>query len=67
MGNDLSRQSSNQQSSDPDAGKSPEGLLAEAFRRDLGVTMDPQALRIFIRWRWDRVQKLAHKIHDGQS
>jgi len=27
--------------------------------------MDPQALRIFIRWRWDRIQKLAHKIHDA--
>lgn len=48
---------------DPDVGKSPEQLLAEAFKRDLGVTMDPMALRIFIRWRWDRVQKLAHKIH----
>lgn len=52
-------------SNDPDAGKSAEQLLAEAFRKDLGVVMDPQALRIFIRWRWDRVQKLAHKIHDA--
>lgn len=51
------------QSSDPDAGKSAEQLLAEAFKKDLGVTLDPQALRIFIRWRWDRIQKLAHKIH----
>lgn len=53
------------QGTDPDAGKSPEQLLSEAFKRDLGVVMDPQALRIFIRWRWDRVQKLAHNIHDG--
>lgn len=43
----------------------PEQLLANAFKHDLGVTMDPQALRIFIRWRWDRVQKLAHQIHDA--
>lgn len=42
----------------------PEVLLAQAFKTDLGVTIDPQALRIFLRWRWDRVQKLAHKIHD---
>jgi len=48
-----------------DSGKSPEHLLADAFQKDLGVTIDPQALRIFIRWRWDRVQKLAHKIHDA--
>lgn len=45
--------------------RAPEVILAEAFKRDLGVIMDPQALRIFIRWRWDRVQTLAHKIHDG--
>lgn len=44
--------------------RAPEVILAEAFKLDLGVTMDPQALRIFIRWRWDRIQKLAHKIHD---
>lgn len=43
----------------------PEVILAEAFKKDLGVTIDPQALRIFIRWRWDRIQKLAHAIHDA--
>lgn len=48
-----------------ETGKSPEQLLADAFRRDLGVTFDPQALRMFIRWRWDRIQKLAHEIHDA--
>ena len=45
--------------------REPEVILAEAFKKDLGVTMDPQALRIFIRWRWDRIQALAHKIHDA--
>lgn len=45
--------------------RAPEVILAEAFKKDLGVAMDPQALRIFIRWRWDRIQKLAHKIHDA--
>jgi len=45
--------------------RAPEVILAEAFKKDIGVTMDPQALRIFIRWRWDRIQKLAHSIHDA--
>lgn len=45
--------------------RAPEVILAEAFDRDLGVKMDAQALRIFIRWRWDRIQKLAHAIHDA--
>lgn len=44
----------------------PEVLLAQAFKDDLGIHMDPQALRIFIRWRWDRIQKLAHSIHEGK-
>jgi hypothetical protein len=43
--------------------RAPELLLAEAFKRDMGVVMDPQALRIFIRWRWDRISTLAHQIH----
>lgn len=42
----------------------PEQLLAEAMKRDLGIVIDPQALRIFIRWRWNDVQRLAHRIHD---
>ena len=49
----------------PEDYRAPEIILAEAFQKDLGVKIDPQALRIFIRWRWDRVQKLAHKIHDA--
>lgn len=42
----------------------PKVLLAQAFKDDLGVDMHPQALRMFIRARWDRVSTLAHKIHD---
>jgi endonuclease III len=45
--------------------RAPEVILAEAFAKDLGLVVDPQALRIFIRWRWDRVQTLAHRIHDA--
>jgi len=45
--------------------KPPEELLAKMFKDDLGVYVSPQALRIFIRWRWDRIQKAAHAIHDA--
>lgn len=41
-------------------------LLARAFKEDLGVDINSQALRMFVRSRWDRVQKLAHLIHEGK-
>lgn len=44
----------------------PEELLSKAFKEDLGVIIHPQALRMFIRSRWDRIQVLAHKIHEGK-
>jgi hypothetical protein len=44
----------------------PEELLAKLFREDLGVEINPMALRMFIRLRWDRAQVLAHAIHDGK-
>ena len=46
-----------------DGGIAPEKLLARALHDDLGIEVNPQALRMFIRTRWDRVQILAHKIH----
>lgn len=42
----------------------PEVLLANVLKKDLGIDVHPQALRMFLRWRWDRVETLAHKIHD---
>lgn len=44
---------------------SPEILLAREFKDELGVDINPQALRIFIRMRWNRIASLAHKIHDA--
>jgi hypothetical protein len=44
--------------------KDPEVLLAKAFKDDLNVDINPQALRMFIRMRWLRVSGLAHAIHD---
>jgi len=44
----------------------PEQTLAKCFREDLGVEINPQALRMFIRMRWDRISTLAHRIHDAK-
>lgn len=44
---------------------SPEQTLSEALRRELGVHIDPQALRIFIRTHWRTVSVAAHRIHDA--
>jgi hypothetical protein len=43
----------------------PEDRIAKMVREDLGVTINPQALRMFIRTRWARVSKAAHEIHDA--
>lgn len=45
----------------------PEETLAKAFKEDLGVDIHPQALRMFIRARWNRISVLAHAIHDGET
>ena len=41
----------------------PEQSLAAEFQKELGVEINPQALRMFIRSRWGRVKVLAHAIH----
>lgn len=41
----------------------PEVLLARLISSDLNVTIDPKALRMFLRARWSRVSPLAHEIH----
>jgi hypothetical protein len=45
---------------------SPETRIADAFRRELGVHINPQALRIFIRKEWSTISKAAHEIHDAK-
>lgn len=46
---------------------SSEKQLAIMLKEDLGVVIDSQALRMFIRMRWDRVSRLSHRIHEGKS
>lgn len=43
--------------------QSPESILANTIAKDLGVTVNPQALRMFIRARWMWIRHLAHAIH----
>lgn len=44
----------------------PEERMATMIKEDLGITVNPQALRMFIRMRWARLSKAAHEVHDGR-
>lgn len=48
-----------------DSRKSEE-ILADMFREDLGVVIEPQALRMFVRHRFCRLSPLSHRIHEGK-
>lgn len=41
----------------------PEETLARMLKDDLSIEISPQALRMFIRFRWETISKLAHDIH----
>lgn len=56
----VSADSNQQESATP-----PHVLLAKMFKDDLGVIIDPQDLCMFIRWRWDHISAVAHRIHGG--
>jgi hypothetical protein len=43
----------------------PEERIAKMLKDDLGVTVNAQALRMFIRTRWARLSKAAHEVHDA--
>lgn len=44
--------------------QAPEKRLTDALYRKLGISLNPQALRIFIRTHWVLVRDAAHEIHD---
>lgn len=46
--------------------RTSEQVMVDMIREDLGVTIDPQAWRMFIRHRFGRISPLAHRIHDGK-
>lgn len=47
--------------------KEPEHALADLMARDLGVTVTPRELRMFIRANWRKVSALAHAIHGTEG
>lgn len=46
---------------------SPEEALADLMTRDLGVTIAPRELRMFIRANWRKVSLYAHAIHGSEG
>jgi hypothetical protein len=46
--------------------RTSEQVMVDMIRADLGVVIDPQAWRMFIRHRFERISPLAHRIHDGK-
>lgn len=46
--------------------RTSEQIITDLMKDDLGVTIDPQAFRLWLRWRWDRVSTLTHRIHEGK-
>ena len=47
--------------------RSSEEVFVEMIRQDLGVDINAQAWRMFIRQRFDRISTLAHRIHEGKK
>lgn len=47
-------------------GRTSEQVMVDMIREDLGVSIDPQAWRMFVRHRFGRISPLAHRIHDGK-
>lgn len=46
--------------------KTSEQIMVNMIREDLGVVIEPQAWRMFIRARWGKLMPLAHRIHEGK-
>lgn len=46
--------------------KSSEQIMVDMIREDLGVSIEPQAWRMFLRHRWERIHVMAHRIHEGK-
>ena len=46
--------------------RTSEQIMVDMIRDDLGVVIDPQAWRMFMRCRFGRLSPLAHRIHDGK-
>ena len=45
----------------------PEKVIADMLKRDLNVTVSPEALALFIKHRWSRLAAAAHRIHESDG
>ena len=45
--------------------RQPEKVLARMIKRELGVSVDPEKLRVFLRSKFTAVSALAHGIHSN--
>ena len=43
--------------------EAPEKAMARLIKSELGIEIAPEAIRILIRAKWNRIQGLAHAIH----
>jgi hypothetical protein len=44
--------------------RTPHQKLAELMSRELGVSINAPALRLFLKHHWSKVSVLAHAVHD---
>lgn len=45
----------------------PERKMVELMANDLGVTIEPKAMRLFLLHRWRLVSLYSHAIHDAEG
>lgn len=45
---------------------SPEAVIVDLMKRDLGVVIDPRLMKMFIRVNWNKLAKCAHQIHEEE-
>lgn len=45
----------------------PEQIISQIISDEAGVWVNPQVLRLIIKYRWDEVSKAAHQIHGSAS
>lgn len=44
----------------------PEQRIADIISKEAGVHLNPQVLKLIVKYNWRELAKAAHEIHDGQ-
>ena len=45
----------------------PAQVICDLMRKDLNVTIQPEAMALFIKHRWPRLATAAHRIHESDA